>query len=113
MFSLPHAELKYSSDLELDVQSLLRSVEQVILRHDSGSGACKGRAYPADIHHHSHCWLNVSMLTKPHRDSTFTKALLRDLEAEMGRHLRQKCFLSLGIQYSDENYATTEYVPQT
>jgi hypothetical protein len=53
------------------------------------------------------------MLTKPHRDSTFTKALLRDLEAEMGRHLRKNCFLSLGIQYSDENYTTTEYVPQT
>lgn len=111
MIYVPHAELKYSSDLELDTDALLRGVEQVILRHDAGAGECKGRAYPADNHYHSHCLLNVSMLTKPHRDSAFTKALLLDLEAEMGRHLRHQCFLSLGIQYSDDNYVTTEYVP--
>lgn len=109
---MPHAELKYSSDLNLDAEALLRDVERIILAHDAGSGKCKGRAYPADNFNHSHCLLNVSMLSKTHRDSVFTKALLRDLEAEMSRHLHQICFLSLGIQYSDENYITTEHVPQ-
>jgi len=45
---MPHAELKYSIDLDLDAEALLRCVEQVILRHDANSGECKGRAYPAD-----------------------------------------------------------------
>ncbi len=110
---MPHAELKFSSDLNLDTEALLRDVERVILSHDAGSGECKGRAYPTDNFHHSHCLLNVSMLSKTHRNSAFTKALLRDLEAKMGQHLHQRCFLSLGIQYSDENYITTEHVPLT
>lgn len=108
---MPHAELKYSSDLNLDAEALLRGVEQVILAHDAGSGQCKGRAYPTDIFNHSHCLLEVSMLTKAHRDTSFTQALLQDLKAEMGKHLKQKCFISLGIQYSDENYITSEHVP--
>ncbi len=108
---MPHAELKYSADLALDAEIILQKVETVILRHDGHSGECKGRAYPADRFHHSHCLLNVSMLTKPHRDKTFTKALLADLEAELAAHLPKRCFVSLGIQYSDENYVTTEHVP--
>jgi hypothetical protein len=109
---MPHAELKYSIDLDLDAVALLRCVEQIILRHDANSGECKGRAYPADEYHHSHCLLNVSMLSKSHRDKAFTNALLLDLEAELCRHLRKQCFLSLGIQYSDNNYITTAYVPE-
>lgn len=108
---MPHAELKYSSDLTLNAPALLRGIEQVIQRHDAGSGECKGRAYPTDIYHHSHCLLHVSMLTKAHRDNTFTQALLEDLKAEMKKHLRQKCFLSLGIAYSDDNYITTDHQP--
>tara|TARA_R110002094_G_scaffold2426_4_gene10000 strand:+ start:1300 stop:1641 length:342 start_codon:yes stop_codon:yes gene_type:complete len=109
---MPHAELKFSSDLNMDVDALLRKVERIILSHDKGSGECKGRAYPTDIFHHSHCLLEISMLPKTHRNPAFTKALLRDLETELRRHLDQRCFLSLGIRYSDENYVTTEHVPQ-
>jgi hypothetical protein len=108
---MPHADLKYSSDLQFDAEAVLAAVERTILRNDAGSGECKGRAYPAHIFHHSHCILNVSMLSKPYRDSAFTKALLRDLETELGRHLLKRCFLSLGIQYSDDNYTTTEHIP--
>lgn len=108
---MPHAELKYSSDLTLDAEPLLRAIEQVILQHDPNSGECKGRAYPAEIYHHSHCLLNVSMLSKPHRGTAFTKALLGDLEVQLRSHLNQACFLSLGIQYSDEAYVTTKHTP--
>jgi len=108
---MPHAELKFSSDLGIEAEALLRGVEQVILRHDAESGDCKGRAYPAAIHQHNHCLLEVSMLTKPHRDAVFTRALLQDLEAEMKKHLTERCFLSLGIRYSDDNYVTTEHIP--
>lgn len=110
---MPHAELKFSSDLELDATTLLRDIERIILKHDADSGECKGRAYPADSFHHSHCLLSLSMLSKPHRDQAFTKALLGDLETELRRHLHQQCFLSLGIQYLDENYVTTELVPKS
>ena len=110
---MPHAELKYSSDLTLDAEALLKGIERIIHLHDANSGECKGRAYPTDIFHHTHCLLNVSMLTKPHRGAAFTKALLDDLKAEMGKHISQKCYLSLGIDYSDENYITAQHVPES
>ncbi|RYG90619.1 hypothetical protein EU803_11485 [Loktanella sp. IMCC34160] len=108
---MPHAELKYSADLNIDAPAVLRGIEQLILRHDGGAGACKGRAYPAAAFHHTHCLLTLSMLTKPHRDHAFTQALLADLRAELGRHLNQRCALSVGIQYSDDAYWTGEHIP--
>lgn len=108
---MPHAELKYSSDLTFDAAALLREIEQVIQAADAGSGDCKGRAYPADTYHHTHCLLSLSMLTKPHRDTAFTKALLARLEAAMCKHISHPCFLSLGIDYTTEAYVTTRHDP--
>ncbi len=108
---MPHAELKFSDDLTFDAVSLLQAVEATIQRHDAGSGACKGRAYPARTFHHTHCMLDVSMLSKPHRDADFTQRLLADLKAEMERHLTQGCALSLGIRYSDAYYITGQHNP--
>ena len=84
---MPHAELKYSSDLRIDAVAILADVEQMILRHDAGSGDCKGRAYPSDQYHHSHLILQISMLTKPHRDEAFTAALMADLEQVVKVHI--------------------------
>ena len=108
---MPHAELKYSNDLTFDAKAALLGIERVIQDHDAGSGECKGRAYPARDFHHTHCLLEVSMLTKSHRTPAFTQTLLADLKAELQRHLNVQCFVSLGIKYSDENYITTEHVP--
>ncbi|WP_420858445.1 hypothetical protein [Marivivens marinus] len=109
---MPHAELKYSADLNIDAPAVLRGIEQLILRHDAGAGACKGRAYPAETFHHTHCLLDVSLLTKPHRDHAFTQALLADLRVEVARHLHQPCALSVGVHYSDEGYWTGAHIPE-
>ena len=108
---MPHADLKFSNDLDFDTVSLLRTIEATIQRHDAGSGECKGRAYPAAQFNHTHCLLDVSMLTKPHRDSAFTQSLLAHLRADMEHHLNQPCYLPLRIHYSDENYITTKHTP--
>ena len=109
---MPHAELKFSSDLTFDTAAMLQDIETVVQAADPGAGACKGRGYPAEVYHHTHCLLNLMMLTKPHRDAAFTKALLADLEATMRRHLTQKCFVSLGIDYATDAYVTTQHDPQ-
>lgn len=110
---MPHAELKYSSDLYLDGGDVLSAIEEVILAHDSGSGACKGRAYPAEVFRHTHCLLNVSLLTKPHRDKAFTQALIQSLRQELAKHLDKECFVSIAIDYSsDDAYFTGQHIPQ-
>lgn len=108
---MPHAELKFSSDLDIDAEAVLKEIEQVILTHDGGAGACKGRAYPCDHFHHTHCLVELSLLSKPHRGAEFTKALLRDIEACLKRNLKQACALSYGIKYSDDYYVTGMHAP--
>lgn len=106
---MPHAEIKYTDDLALDAPSLLAEIEQIILRHDPGSGACKGRAYPAAFFLHSHFLLSISMLEKPHRDAAFTAGLMADIEAAMKSHIHQSCYFSFGLEYSAAAYVTNEH----
>ena len=103
---MPHAELKFSSDLDIDAVAILAAVEQTILRHDGGSGDCKGRAYPADRFHHTHLILSISMLTKPHRDKAFTDALMQDIEHLVKSMIDQSCFFSFALEYSTSAYVT-------
>ncbi len=109
---MPHAEIKYSSDLSINKVKILRVIEERINMIDPGAGACKGRAYPADEFHHSHILVEVSMLTKPHRDAAFTMKVRDELEAAIKQQLRQPCYFSLAIGYTDEFYVTNQFVPE-
>lgn len=106
---MPHAELKYSNDLQLDPTGLLAEIEQIILRHDPAAGPCKGRAYPAPHFHHSHFLLVVSLLQKPHRNAGFSTSLMADIEAAMKVHIHQGCYFSFELVYSGSLYITNEH----
>lgn len=108
---MPHAELKYSNDVTLDAAQLLADIEATILRHDTGSGACKGRAYPAAMWNHSHIMLDLAMLAKPHRDKAFADGLTAALNAEIKRHLSQKCYISIAVRFMDDTYYTGSFDP--
>ncbi len=107
---MPHAELKFSSDLIFDAPALLREVEATVQAMDSDAGACKGRAYPTDQAHHPHVLLEVCMLPKTHRDAAFQQALLADLRGVLKSHIAQSCHMSLGIRFSDDAYITGTHV---
>jgi hypothetical protein len=106
---MPHAELRYSSDLSLDPAHVLDRIEQVLQRHDPGSGECKGRAYPAEIFRHSHCLVSVSLLAKPHRNSSFIAALTEDIEREVKACIPEPCYFSLDISFSSQLYVTNRH----
>lgn len=106
---MPHAELSYSADLNIDAPAILRRIEQVIQAHDAGSGECKGRAYPAAQFHHTHLLVSLSLLTKPHRDAAFTQALMADVEAAVKEMIGPACFFSLSLAYSDAYYVTNHH----
>lgn len=108
---MPHAELKYSTDLDLPAADILATIEAVIQRHDAGSGECKGRAYPAVVFHHSHVLVEISMLPKAHRDAAFVTALRDDLEAAIKAHLPVPCFFSLNLAFSGSHYVTNQHNP--
>lgn len=103
---MPHLDLKYSADISLDADAVLRGVEAIIQRHDAGSGACKGRAYPAPISHHRHLIAEISLLPKSHRDAAFMTALRDELADYLRGHLPSPCAFSLDLRFSGENYLT-------
>lgn len=103
---MPQADLKYSADLVLDAPALLAEVEAVILRHDGGAGACKGRAYPAAGFHHSHVLLEVGILDKPHRDQAFCAALLADLTALLDAALPTGTERAVALSFATAHYTT-------
>ncbi|MFK7746502.1 MAG: hypothetical protein AB8B47_15720 [Roseobacter sp.] len=106
---MPHAELKYSADLQIDAPALLAEIEATILRHDPQSGACKGRAYPAAKFHHTHLLVSLSLLEKPHRDAAFTTALMQELETVVKTQVQQPCYFSFGLDYSRGYYVTNSH----
>ena len=52
---------------------MFTAIEHTILAHDSSSGDCKCRSYPAEASNHTHLLIEISMLTKPHRDEAFKR----------------------------------------
>lgn len=103
---MPQADLKYSADLSLDVPNLLAEIEALILRHDAGAGACKGRAYPAEIAHHSHVLLEVQVLDKPHRDQVFMAGLLAELVDLLDAVLPKGTERAVSLGFAELFYAT-------
>ncbi|MGR3678600.1 MAG: hypothetical protein ACU0AZ_11545 [Paracoccaceae bacterium] len=109
---MPHAVLSYSSDLDVDAETMLQDIEAIILTHDADAGACKGRAYPAPVYHHSHAIVEISLLNKPHRDTAFMNALSADLERGIKLHLTTACAFSLDLRFSGAHYVTNMHQGQ-
>ncbi|AHD08210.1 hypothetical protein [Phaeobacter gallaeciensis] len=108
---MPHAEIKYSSNLDLDIPAILAEIEQVILSHDDGAGDCKGRGYSTDTYHHTHVAVKVSVLVKPHRDANFSNTLLKSLHAAITARISVPCAFSLELAYTGPFYITGQHHP--
>ena len=107
---MPHVEVKYSDDLDIDVPRLFEDVERVINAHDASAGICKSRAYPCAQYKYPHLLIDIALLSKPHRGHAFTEALSADIEATVKGLLRQSAYFSMNIQYSLTHYVTNTHI---
>ncbi|MCL1126170.1 hypothetical protein [Shewanella surugensis] len=103
---MPHTELKYSNDLTLDTEAIFTAIEWCINQKDPSAGVCKSRAYPASEYQHTHVYISVSLLNKPHRDGAFSQSLLEVLNSEIKSLLIQDCYFSLELNYVSDYYLT-------
>jgi len=103
---MPHVEIKYSNNLDLDTKEVFDDIEGVINKKDSSAGECKSRAYPFSEYKYPHILVTISLLSKPHRDEEFTLQLSTELERTIKAHLKQSLYFSLNIQYSLAYYTT-------
>ena len=108
---MPHAEIKYSTDLNIDAKAILAEIDKVILDYDRDAGDCKGRGYPTSHYHHSHVSVSVALLAKPHRDKEFFKGLLNTLDAHIKAMIPVPCYFSLELKPLSEFYAAGPYNP--
>ena len=110
---MPHAEIKYSTDLTVDAPAILAAIESVILDHDSSAGDCKGRGYPTSHYHHSHVHISVAVLAKPHRDEAFFKALLSKLETRIKAMIPEPCYVSVELELLSAYYSAGPHIPSS
>jgi len=105
---MPHLEIKYSADIQLNVEFLFDQIESAINQLDSSAGVCKSRAYAAQSYKHSHVMIEVWLLPKQHRNQAFTHALLKEIKDCVMRQITNGCYVSVQLYYRDTNYATIE-----
>ncbi|NIZ60908.1 hypothetical protein DL239_07965 [Sedimentitalea sp. CY04] len=108
---MPHAEIKYSTNLTVDAPAILAAIESVILDHDSGAGDCKGRGYPTSHYYHSHVHISIAVLAKPHRDEAFFKALLSKLETRIKAMIPEACYVSVELELLSAYYSAGPHIP--
>jgi len=103
---MPHLDLKFSSDIDLDIQAFFAEVESVLQAHDADTGPCKCRAYKAKNYQHSHCLVELRMFAKRERDAQFTANIVAAVEAVLIKYLNQDCSLSVMLTFSPSAYIT-------
>lgn len=103
---MPHIEIKYSDNLDIDIDKIFDVIEKTINDKDSSAGECKSRAYPCSKYKYSHILLTVSLLTKAHRDEIFTQSLSEEIQKAIKCHFKQSLYFSLNIEYSSAYYST-------
>lgn len=107
---MPHVEIKYSDNLQIDSKEVFDVIEAIINKKDASAGVCKSRAYPCLEYKYSHILITISLLTKPHRDEAFTLALSSELQQAIKSHLKQSVYFSLNIEYSQAYYTTNVHL---
>ena len=109
---MPHADIKCTSDLDLDVRSLMSNIEEIILQLDPNSGACKGRVIRIDEYHHSHLNIELRMFAKKERDVEFSKQLISRVDQKAKSLMKSAAHVTIKLEFSPVTYLTDFYDPE-
>lgn len=105
---MPQVDIKYSDDLNIDIQKLFHETESTINELDASAGVCKSRAYPSKNYLHRHFYMRVALLKKPHRDDAFMKNCLERLETIAKAKLPSGAYCSVELVFSNDYYLTSK-----
>ncbi len=102
---MPQIDVKYSNDVDIDLESLFSTIAVSIADLDQHSGECKCRAYPTNTFQTSNVLINISLLKKPHRDEGFMNRLLERLNENCPEFIASKCAFSIQIKFLSPYYS--------
>ena len=108
---MPHADIKCTSDLDIDVKTLMSNIEEIILQLDPKSGVCKGRVIRIDEYHHSHLNVELRMFASKERDVEFSKQLISRVEQKAKLLMKSAAHVTVKLEFSPVTYLTGFYDP--
>ena len=109
---MPHADIKCTSDLDIDVKTLMSNIEEIILQLDPKSGVCKGRVIRIDEYHHSHLNVELRMFASKERDVDFSKQLLSRVTQKAKSLMKSAAHVTVKLEFSPVTYVTGFYDPK-
>jgi len=109
---LPHADIKCTTDLDIDVKTLMLDIEEIILQLDPNSGVCKGRVIRIDEYHHSHLNIELRMFASKERDVEFSNQLVSKVDQKAKLLMKSAGHVTVKLEFSPVTYLTGFHEPK-
>ena len=108
---MPHTDIKYTSDLEIDIKALMLSIESIILDLDPTAGVCKSRAIKIDEYHHSHINIELRMYATKERDIELINELTTKVDQKTKSLMRSAAHVTVKLDFTPLPYLTGFFDP--
>ena len=108
---MPHADIKYTADIQIDLKTLMSDIEEIILDLDPTSGACKGRALKVDEYHHSHTNIEIRLFAAKNRDIDLLHELINRFNSRTKSFLKKAAHVTVKLEFTPLTYLTGFYDP--
>lgn len=110
---MPHADIKCTTDLDVDVKTFLSSIEEIILQLAPNSGVYKGRVIQIDEYHHSHLNIELRMFASKERDLEFSNQLIARVGHKAKSLMKSAAHVTVKLEFSPVTYLTGFCDPKT
>lgn len=108
---MPHTDIKYTDDLDIDIKTLMLSIEKIILDLDPTSGVCKSRALKIDEYHHSHINIELRMYATKERDIELVNQLIKRVDQKTKSLMNSAGHVTVKFDFTPLPYLTGFFDP--
>ena len=108
---MPHTDIKYTSDLEIDIKALMLAIESIILDLDPTAGVCKSRAIKINEYHHSHINIEITLFATKHRDFDLSNEAINRVDSKAKSFLKKATHVTVTLAFTPLTYLTGFYDP--
>ena len=109
---MPHADIKCTTDVDIDAKTLMLDIEEIILQLDPNSGVCKGRVIRIDEYHHSHLNIELRMFASKERDVEFSNQLISRVDQKAKLLMKSAAHVTVKLDFSPVTYLTGFHNPK-
>ena len=110
---MPHADIKCTTDVDIDAKTLMSDIEEIILQLDPNSGVCKGRVIRIDEYHHSHLNIKLRMFASKERDVDFSNQLISRVDQKAKLLMKSAAHVTVKLEFSPVTYLTGFHNPKS